>query len=167
MKKILFNEKQIKEIKEMYDNNCSLRRIGENFDCSKNVIKRVLLENDYYNEKRKCKKYPLNDFYFSKIDTEEKAYWLGFIAADGCVFERPNCGSTLSFSLNIKDRGHLEKFLKDIKSSALIKEKSGSGYGENTLIASLTINSTQLVNDLKKYGIVPKKSLVLNRQLGK
>jgi len=29
------------------------------------------------------KKYQFNTRYFNKIDTPEKAYWLGFIAADG------------------------------------------------------------------------------------
>ena len=29
--------------------------------------------------------YSVNDDYFSEIDTEEKAYWLGFIYADGYV----------------------------------------------------------------------------------
>ena len=31
------------------------------------------------------KKYTANYNFFEKIDTEEKAYWLGFIAADGHV----------------------------------------------------------------------------------
>ena len=31
------------------------------------------------------KVYYLNENYFEKIDTEEKAYWLGFIYADGYI----------------------------------------------------------------------------------
>lgn len=167
MKKILFNENEIKEIKRMYDNNYSLSAIGKNFNCSKEVIKRILLENNYYNENRICKKYFLNDSYFSKIDTEEKAYWLGFIAADGCVYQRDKGGSILSFNLNIRDKNHLEKFLKAIDSSAIIKERKGSGFGENTTIAHLEINSTLMVKNLKEYGIIPKKSLVLKPPIGK
>nr|DAI57052.1 MAG TPA: endonuclease [Caudoviricetes sp.] len=161
MKKILFSDEQIKEIKKMYDNNYSLTNIGDTFNCNRSVIKRVLIENNYYNENRRCKKYPLDEQYFLNIDSSEKAYWLGFIAADGCVSERENCGSVLSFNLNYRDKEHLSKFLEAIKSSAVIKEHKGSGFGENTTIAHLEINSTAMVKDLKKYGIVPKKSLIL------
>ena len=33
--------------------------------------------------------YKINDRYFEIIDNPNKAYWLGFIAADGCV----SCGN--------------------------------------------------------------------------
>ena len=36
------------------------------------------------------RKYNVNHDFFESIDTEEKAYWLGFIGADGCVSERYN-----------------------------------------------------------------------------
>ena len=32
-------------------------------------------------------KHNLNKDYFKNIDNEEKAYWLGFIAADGCIYK--------------------------------------------------------------------------------
>ena len=69
----------------------------------------------------------LNHNYFSIIDTPNKAYWLGFIAADGCVLEptyqvskrtgkiiRKEQGA-LQIGLQEKDKTHLEKFQKDIK----------------------------------------------------
>lgn len=57
-----------------------------------------------------------NDF-FKKIDTEEKAYWLGFIYADGSIVENKRT----TIGLNILDEGHLKKFLKSIKSNRSIK----------------------------------------------
>ena len=33
------------------------------------------------------RKYNVNDSYFEKIDTEHKAYWLGFIYADGYIIK--------------------------------------------------------------------------------
>lgn len=167
MKKFLFTKNQIEEIKTMYNNNYSLQSIGNSFNCNRSVIKRVLIENNCYDENRICKKYPLNDKYFSIIDSEEKAYWLGFIAADGCVYKRKNSGNFLSFNLNIKDKEHLNKFLKAINSSAKIKQKEGTGFGEGTTIAHLEINSTFMVNDLENLGIVPRKSLILKPPIGK
>lgn len=36
----------------------------------------------------KVRKYSVNEIFFEVINTEEKAYWLGFIFADGCVLDR-------------------------------------------------------------------------------
>ena len=57
------------------------------------------------------RKYALNETFFEVINSEEKAYWLGFIAADGCVYRR-----TLSINLNIKDKEHLEKLITVLNS---------------------------------------------------
>ena len=48
----------------------------------------------------------MNRYIFEKIDTEEKAYWLGFLYADGYVIaDRDAFGVALS----IKDINHLYK----------------------------------------------------------
>lgn len=44
---------------------------------------------------------------FENIDTEEKAYWLGFLYADGCVGSKE---SKVELSLAEKDLRHMEKF---------------------------------------------------------
>ena len=47
------------------------------------------------------------------IDTEEKAYWLGFITADGCIVSKGG----LSVNLVATDAGHLEKLSVSLSSS--------------------------------------------------
>ena len=37
------------------------------------------------NKNKRPRVYPLNENFFENIDTEEKAYFLGLIAADGCI----------------------------------------------------------------------------------
>jgi hypothetical protein len=54
-----------------------------------------------------------NQNVFDCIDTEEKAYWLGFIFADGYISSHiPDKKKTYKFelSLSLKDKSHLEKF---------------------------------------------------------
>ncbi|MGM9535052.1 MAG: hypothetical protein ACI3VR_07355, partial [Intestinibacter sp.] len=56
-----------------------------------------------------------NEHIFDVIDTEEKAYWLGFIFADGYIGStplEPNKKSVYNFELSLKleDTSHLEKF---------------------------------------------------------
>ena len=43
---------------------------------------------------------------FETIDTEEKAYWLGFIAADGCISKASEYNS-YRLSINISDIDNL------------------------------------------------------------
>ena len=63
------------------------------------------------------KKYPyICDYhYFDDIDTEEKAYWLGFLTADGWVNknDKNNAGVT-GIELQYGDINHLKKFNKSI-----------------------------------------------------
>ena len=65
---------------------------------------------------RKHTKYVLNENYFEVIDNEFKAYWLGFLTADGWVnqSQKTNAGVT-GIELQYGDIGHLKKFNKSIQ----------------------------------------------------
>ncbi len=107
------------------------------------------------------RKYNVNDSYFNIINTEEKAYWLGFLMADGCINERPG-QDRLKLVLSIKDKIHLESFKKALCFEGPIKDytkKSGKFIG---LIHSyIGITSQIMVDDLKKLNCTPRKSLSL------
>lgn len=100
-------------------------------------------------------KYNYNREYFKVIDTEDKAYWAGFIAADGNVRRDLN---KMRIELNIKDIHHLEKFRENLNGNMPIREceryKNHSCYIE--------VNSVQICKDLNKIGITPNKSLTLD-----
>ncbi|WP_299831686.1 hypothetical protein [uncultured Metabacillus sp.] len=98
-----------------------------------------------------ARKYIVNDNFFDAIDTESKAYWLGFIYADGCVTTHKNSNSKiLEIGLQLSDKDHLEKFKQDIETSYRITEKKNS--------CRISIVSEKIFNDLNKYGIVARKS---------
>ena len=94
-----------------------------------------------------------NDF-FKVIDTEEKAYWLGFIYADGCVTKNDKC---LILELSAKDYDHIVKFQNAIKSTHNIKLYARNNYK----YARLTIGCKEMVLDLKQKGCISHKSLLL------
>lgn len=98
--------------------------------------------------------YKYDKNFFEVIDTEEKAYWLGFIAADGNIRKDFH---KLRIELNIRDKKHLEKFRSAIQGNMPIREwirtKNHSCYIE--------INSVKICKDLFQYGITPNKSLSL------
>lgn len=90
--------------------------------------------------------------FFDVIDTEEKAYWLGFIAADGNVVTgRP----ILKLALASKDRDHLLKFRAALQSTHAITDYiTTSGHGGS----KLSIASPELIQGLAKHGIGPCKT---------
>lgn len=99
-------------------------------------------------------KYVQNDSYFKKIDTERKAYYLGFLYADGCVSEKSKNSKAIIIQLHRDDVYILEELLKDISSNRPI-------YVNNKGYVSINIGSTIMANDLINSGCIPRKSLVL------
>jgi hypothetical protein len=95
------------------------------------------------------RKYNFNQQFFENIDNEHKAYWLGFIVADGNVSVR-KCGSTLS--ITSIDYDHLEKFKDTINHVGPIR-----AHGEKNCYR-FEVHSIKIVSDLIKLGVVPRKS---------
>lgn len=108
------------------------------------------------------RKHTVNHSFFKEIDSEDRAYWLGFMMADGCV-ARTDAGKAYNrFEVNLKpgDIGHLEKFKKALSASYPITHKSGYNakleFSYETV--GLRINSRESVNHLIKNGITPNKT---------
>ena len=91
---------------------------------------------------------------FNCIDSEDKAYWLGFLYADGCIASNRN---TVEIALSIEDIEHLYKFKKFMDSEHPITTRHMK-LGEACRIA---IRDDVLKNDLVNLGCVPKKSHIL------
>ena len=90
---------------------------------------------------------------FETIDTEEKAYWLGFLYADGSVGSTDN---RIELGLAEKDLRHIEKF-RDF-----IGIQNKISYRASTKSYRYAFRSISCKADLIKQGCVPKKSLILN-----
>ena len=72
------------------------------------------------------KKYPYycDYHYFDNIDTEEKAYWLGFISADGWISKKDKTNScSVGIELQYADIKHLQKFNKSISGNYKITDR--------------------------------------------
>lgn len=155
---IAWTEEQVAYIIDKYINeNYTLKQLGSEFGCSYVTIRNLL--NKHHIQSRGNKQgYPRNEFYFNKIDTPEKAYWLGFLYADGCVHSH-----NYEVSINITDKEHVEKFKKAISAiNHRITETMDSRWKNAKILYQLSIKDKQLHNDLIKWGCIPQKSLQLN-----
>lgn len=131
----ILNMKYYRVHKTIKDSGIDFRKNGDNF-----------------------KKYTANYNFFEKIDTEEKAYWLGFIAADGHVSR----GDQVIINQSRENKNHLQKFLNSIEATNKIRDyTTDTSYKKNTKYSRVVITSKKMVEDLNKLNIVDNKSLIL------
>lgn len=162
MRKIEFSQEQIEDILNKYQNNWSQQKIADFYEVSRTVIKRILeIQNNGIVIRDRTSKYKYQQDIFENIDTAEKAYWLGFLAADGCNYQREHNASII-LNVHEKDIKHLEKFKKFCHTDAEIKSYIGyEGFSNQTPMCKITLNSKKISNDLIDKGILPNKSLIL------
>jgi len=128
----------------------STKSISEKLNISKPCLLRYAKK---YNLKIKSSKlYNCDENFFEKIDTEEKAYWLGFLYADGYVRMRKS-SSEMRLKLSIKDVDHVKKFNDTVKSNNEIKVKGK--------YAISSVNQKKFVKHLVDKGCINKKSLII------
>jgi hypothetical protein len=111
---------------------------------------------------KRCKGYAdyVNLDFFEKIDTEEKAYWLGFIYADGNINKETN---SLCIVLSIKDYNHLEKLAKIFNKKLYtreFKDERKQCKKETYSSVILKISSKQIKEDLISKSVVPGKTYI-------
>ncbi|MEV5552416.1 hypothetical protein AB0L44_02065 [Nonomuraea wenchangensis] len=102
-------------------------------------------------------KYSTNRAYFSRIDTPEKAYILGFIVADGSVHKN---GKSVTVAVKEEDAPLLLDIAKHVECNASLHRKTGRGFGNipRTTLA-LHICGKRIVSDLAILGVKSNKSV--------
>jgi len=107
-------------------------------------------------------KYHYNRSFFKKIDTEEKAYWLGFMYADGCVrvVYEPTYSAEVCIRLYAGDAEHLRKFNKSLNGNIPVTftERICSFNNKPQYSCSIRCYSTEMAEDLISYGCIPNKT---------
>lgn len=92
---------------------------------------------------------------FDKIDTEEKAYWLGFLYADGAVSKTDN---NVELSLCAKDSDHLQKFKKFLKTPREVKISQIKLKDKIYYRCRLSVTDKHFKNRLCECGCTSQKS---------
>lgn len=152
---IIWTEAQKHYIIEQYLNEkISTNVIAEQFHTSGEAIRRLLRKEKIIiiNHKPRL---PRNSNFFEKIDTPEKAYWLGIMYSDGYVIE----GKKTCVGLGMIDKEHIEKFQKALK---MLQHKITEYQPKNSSrpCFEITCNDKKMVEDLKKLNVLPRKSQV-------
>lgn len=107
---------------------------------------------------KKESKYKYNRDFFEEIDTEEKAYWLGFIYADGYV-SYSETNHEMGIELSAKDINHLRKFNKSIDGNVEVSVRTRATFSDvKHKMCAIRLYSKKIVNDLINKNIDKDKT---------
>ena len=142
----------------VYEKYNDLTKTSKELGVSIEAIRKFFINTNF--KYRLALNYNLNHNFFG-TDTEKSFYWAGFIAADACISKTKH---RLAIVLKQSDIVHLEKFKTDIGSEAPIYKISRSENRPGFLhkiyySCSLRMTSKTVCSDLKRFNIVPNKSL--------
>lgn len=142
-----------KAVDYFQQNKISITKCAKMFNIHRETLTKYLKEYNIHEDRRY---YFCNENYFETIDNEHKAYWLGFITADGCLKSKNN---QLSIGLSIKDIKHLEKFKFYINSEHPIRIETTTVKNKIYEVCGIRIGNKKIYNDLRNLKVNPNKSL--------
>ena len=160
------------QIKKMYLNGNSLSDIAKIAQDTKGLMAlrnrlhklgvntNVSQKKYRYKISKSCKKYKLNEHVFDNIDTEDKAYWLGFLMADGYNHENKGC---VALRLQAKDKEILEKYKKFLETNVPIYSftRSTSVNKLKKEYCEVNVCSSYFSEQLAKLGCTQGKTYTL------
>jgi hypothetical protein len=143
-----WTKEQIQDMLTSYEQGESLRKIAQRYETSWQVLSVLLKKHGLVlrSQREAVRRHTCNYAYFHDIDSEEKAYWLGFLTADGCITK----GDRVTVHLASVDCEHLYKLKKALDATQVISEGKRS--------CSLVICSPEMAADLTRHGILPNKT---------
>ena len=150
-------QKQINLAIEEYLNTSeterSLTKLGEKYGVKRQTLSKYLKLRGYevINYQNRCRIY---ENVFDTIDTEENAYWLGFIYADGNI---SSTGNRFEINLSVEDLDHMIKLKNFLNLETEIRFSENNGNP----CCRIAVRNKNLWEQLNDKGCTPCKSLTL------
>lgn len=138
----------LEKARDLYLSGKSLAQVAREFGVSGSAVNRALTRAGVTIRPDSCRRHQLDESFFDSIDSEEKAYWLGFLTADGNVY-----GTRIQVSLSARDVGHLEKLRAALKCSAPIRNtrKLDKKTGKEYKLVTLAFRSKRMAAQLSRH----------------
>ena len=154
--KSIFSKEQVEFLKLNY-NKMKYSEIADLFGLTERQVRGKI------NSLGLSKTRKFNKQYFKEINTNNKAYWLGFIYADGYIIRNTKSRNyELGIELNKKDVALLQLFNKELGNVHEITFKHGqkyfNGYNYETDSCVIRVYSKEIVNDLMSLNVMQDKT---------
>lgn len=150
-----FSQERIDVVKVYSEEKIGVEAVAQRFNVSSNFVKKmaskagVMRDYEYYRHK-------VNQDYWKKIDTRNKAYFLGLMYADG---NADKTGKGFKISLTEKDKGLLEDMKKDMEYEGPLQYRDNIGRKNNSKPEYiLSVTRKDMCQDLVKLGCIPNKT---------
>ena len=149
-----------------YAEEGSLKGVARKLNVDPGTVKRYMEE--FHLEFIPQIRYECDHDFFSR-ENQESFYIAGFIAADGCVKEKKNSSGNICYQMQIglaiEDKQFLTKIRDTLKSNNpifdfLVKNSKHNPNWNDGYKSEFTIVSKKMFDDLAKFNIVPRKSLI-------
>ena len=175
----LDDEKRICELYEKGFSTCDIANVyfKDKIKCDRTVAN-ILRKNNIKLREFGAENKVFNSNFFETIDTEYKAYWLGFIYADGNIRISKNNTHVLQIELEQTDGYLLEKLVDLLQYKEKIKnyeseiieyvpktlnyferENRFDNYSKLYKGCSLQVHSKTIYDSLVNHGVTPQKTL--------
>lgn len=139
---------------EWLNSSKSITEIAKEFSIGRQNFSSFLKKEGIWEDRRI--QYKIDRKFFKEIDSPEKGYLLGFIAADGCIIKDSKGNlKGIDISLQKSDKDFLISIANLLGESDRIVKERQKCY-------SLRITSSEMASDLTNLGIYPQKSLILD-----
>lgn len=154
------SDMNIHELIDLYNKGKSLNFLATKYNTYTAKVKEILLtngvsirtraeQNSITNQERGKK---VNHQYFDSVDSNEKAWLLGFLAADGNISSDRN---RIKIAVSSRDKQVLENIKKSIGSEKNVLDyETNKGFN----VSELSWSSKNQKIKLSAYGIVPRKT---------
>jgi len=148
----VYTDAQVDEAVAMYGFGLTSSAVGQALGMSEAAVLRFLKLRGV---KAREIAYECNEHYFDELDTEQKLYWFGFLAADGRLSLRNYASSFLECNLGMKDKPHLELLSKHMGYTGPIRDKTvvHSKTGKIYTHANFKITRINIVDALRRWGL--------------
>lgn len=158
--KVEISKEKILEMTNYYNECKSLREVSKKFGYNHSTLYRymkeagVKIKMDFKLNGERVRKFQIDESYFERIDTKDKAYIFGLLLSDGCMYDS---GGLWQVRLKLTDLELLDAVkvaMKYDRPLTINKKEKESHKQCKTLI----IANRKIFEDLVKLGCTPRKS---------
>jgi hypothetical protein len=138
------------EFAALYGEGLTIGQVASQTGFHRNTVSKALVAEGV-TVRDPTRRWPVQHHAFAPPETAETWYWIGMLAADGCVR-----GPAVSLIQRTSRAALLHRFLEFVGSPGRPLRQNNGGAG-----SVADVSSPQIAADLARHGVVPRKSLIM------